>query len=78
MTEAPVYADGSRGNYGLGLLSDTIARSWLGYQIDWDAILEQATSFGWIQMGLIVILLLIIRRITIRLNLPDSRLNADR
>ncbi len=62
---------------GLGLLADTISRRWFGYQINWDAIIDAATSFGWIQMGLIVILLIIIRRIVIRLNMPDSRLGAD-
>lgn len=63
---------------GLGLLADTISRRWFGHQINWDAVTDSATSFGWIQMGLIVILLIIIRRIVIRLNFPDSRLDADR
>jgi hypothetical protein len=63
---------------GLALLADTISRRWFGYQIKWDAIIDAATSFGWIEMGLIVILLIIIRRIVIRLNMPDSRLDDDR
>jgi ubiquinone biosynthesis protein len=62
---------------GLGLLADTVSRRWFGHQINWDAMIEAATSFGWIQMGLILILLIIIRRIVIRLNFPDSRLDAE-
>jgi hypothetical protein len=63
---------------GLGLLVDTISRRGFGYRINWDAIIEAVTSFGWVQMGLIFIVLVIIRRIVLRLNLPDSRLNPER
>jgi ubiquinone biosynthesis protein len=63
---------------GLGLLADTISRRWFNHEINWAAFFDAITSFGWIQMGLIVILLIIIRRIVIRLNLPDSRLDTDR
>jgi predicted unusual protein kinase regulating ubiquinone biosynthesis (AarF/ABC1/UbiB family) len=63
---------------GIGLVTDGISRHWFGLEIDWASILEQATTFGWIQLALIAIILVIIRRIVIRLNLPDTRLNPDR
>ena len=63
---------------GIGLIADTISRRWFGHEIDWAPILSYATTFGWIQLGLIVVALVIIRRIVIRLGLPDTRLNADR
>jgi hypothetical protein len=63
---------------GVGLLADVIARRWFGREIDWAPILEPVTTFGWVQLALIAILLVIIRRIVIRLSLPDSRLSPDR
>jgi hypothetical protein len=59
---------------GLGLIADAVSRRWFDYQIDWASIIERATTFGWIQLGLIAVLLVVIRRIIIRLNLPDTRL----
>jgi hypothetical protein len=41
-------------------------------------MLERATTFGWIQLALIAVLLVLIRRIVIRLGLPDTRLDRDR
>jgi hypothetical protein len=63
---------------GAGLIADTISRRWFGHEIDWAPILGYATTFGWVQLGLIAVALVIIRRIVIRLNLPDTRLNPDR
>jgi ubiquinone biosynthesis protein len=63
---------------GLGFIANGIARDWFGYQIDWVRMLERATTFGWIQLGLIALLLIVLRRIIIRLNLPDTRLDPDR
>jgi hypothetical protein len=63
---------------GIGLVTDAVARRWFGYQIDWHAMLERATTFGWIQLALIAVLLVLIRRIVIRLGLPDTRLDRDR
>ncbi len=53
-------------------------RRWFGHEIDWAPILEHATSFGWVQLALIAVALVIIRRIMIRLSLPDTRLGRDR
>ena len=63
---------------GIGLIADAVARHWFGREIDWAWVLGNATTFGWLQLVLIAVLLVVIRRIVIRLGLPDTRLNADR
>jgi ubiquinone biosynthesis protein len=63
---------------GIGLVADTLARHWLGREIDWAQVFNVATTFGWVQLLLIAVVLVVIRRIVIRLNLPDTRLNPDR
>jgi predicted unusual protein kinase regulating ubiquinone biosynthesis (AarF/ABC1/UbiB family) len=63
---------------GVGLVADAIAKRWFGHEIDWHSMLERATTFGWIQLALIAVLLVLIRRIVIRLSLPDTRLDRDR
>jgi ubiquinone biosynthesis protein len=63
---------------GIGLVADAIAKRWFGHEIDWHSMLERATTFGWIQLALIAVLLVLIRRIVIRLSLPDTRLDRDR
>jgi ubiquinone biosynthesis protein len=63
---------------GIGLIADVVARRWFGYEIDWASMLERATTFGWLQLALIAILLVVIRRIVIRLNMPDTRLGPER
>jgi hypothetical protein len=62
----------------LGLVADWISSRWFGQAIDWAPILERATTFGWVQLVLIIVVLVIIRRIVIRLNLPDTRLGSER
>jgi ubiquinone biosynthesis protein len=63
---------------GIGLVADAISKRWFGREIDWASILEQMTTFGWFQLALIAVVLVLIRRIVIRLNLPDTRLDRDR
>lgn len=63
---------------GIGLVADAVSRRWFGRGLDWTTILEHATTFGWVQLVLIAIVLVIIRRIVIRLSLPDTRLGPDR
>jgi ubiquinone biosynthesis protein len=63
---------------GVALLADSISRSWFGHAIDWSAVTERATTFGWVQLLLLGAGLVIIRRIVIRLGMPDSKLNPDR
>ena len=61
---------------GIGLVTDTLARHWLGREIDWAQVFDVATTFGWVQLLLIAVVLVVIRRIVIRLNLPDTRLES--
>jgi ubiquinone biosynthesis protein len=63
---------------GIGLITDAVARRWFGYEIDWASMLARATTFGWLQLVLIAIILVVIRRIVIRLNMPDTRLGPER
>jgi len=63
---------------GIGLIADVVARRWFGYEIDWAWMVERATTFGWLQLALIAIVLVVIRRIVIRLNMPDTRLGPER
>lgn len=62
----------------IGLVANAVSRNWFGQEIDWSSIFERATTFGWVQLGLIAVGLIVIRRIVIRLSLPDTRLNSDR
>jgi ubiquinone biosynthesis protein len=63
---------------GTALLADAISKRWFGHEIDWSAIIERATTFGWVQLILLVAMLVPIRRMVIRLSIPDSKLNPDR
>ena len=63
---------------GLALITDAVARRWFDYHIDWASVLDRATTIGWIQVAVIAVLLIVIRRIVIRLGLPDTELNPDR
>jgi ubiquinone biosynthesis protein len=62
---------------GFGLIAHAIARRWFGYEIDLTSILQWATTFGWLQLAVIALILVVIRRIVIRLSLPDTRLNPQ-
>jgi ubiquinone biosynthesis protein len=61
---------------GAAVLADTVALHGFGYEIPWSSIVEAASSFGWIQLTLIAIALVLIRRVVIRLSLPDQRLDS--
>jgi ubiquinone biosynthesis protein len=63
--------------FGLCLIADAIARRWFNYEIAWTGILQWLTEFSWLQLGVIAVILVVIRRIVIRLSLPDTRLNSD-
>src|SRR5262249_54813737 len=64
--------------WGAALVANYISRHWLGREIDWAPILERATTSRWVQLALIVVVLVLIRRIVNRLSLPDTRLGPDR
>ncbi len=63
---------------GLCLIADVIAKRWFGYQIDWDWMWQRATSFGWVQLIVIALAIIVGRRIIIRLSFPDTRLDPER
>jgi ubiquinone biosynthesis protein len=64
--------------FGLALLGNVISRRWFGRDIDWVAVLDAAMATTWVQVAGVVVLLVLIRRIVIRLGMPDTRLNSDR
>lgn len=66
------------GAIAFGYLIDAVSKRWFSYDIDWGSIWERATTFGWVQFTLIAIVFVIVRRIIIRLNVPDTRLNPER
>jgi ubiquinone biosynthesis protein len=63
---------------GIALIADSISRRLFDYEIDWASMMERVTNFGWVQLALIGTVLILIRRIVIRLNMPDTRLGPDR
>jgi predicted unusual protein kinase regulating ubiquinone biosynthesis (AarF/ABC1/UbiB family) len=65
------------GTVALGYIADAVSKRWFNYDIDWAAILQQTTTFGWVQFTLILIVFVIVRRIIIRLNVPDQRLDPE-
>jgi len=63
---------------GLGQLASVISRRWFRHEINWSDWLERGLSSGWMQLLLLLVSLVVIRRIIIRLNQPDTRLQRDR
>jgi ubiquinone biosynthesis protein len=57
---------------GLGLIARLAAERWFGKQISSWEMLEAVTSNLWLQIIVLLILIVIIRRILIRLNEPDQ------
>ena len=58
---------------GAGLIANSVSLRWFDREIDWSWARQAVTSFGWIQLLLLAILLVLIRRIVIRLSQPDTR-----
>jgi ubiquinone biosynthesis protein len=55
------------------LIANSVSRRWFEREIDWSWLWNAATSFGWIQLLVIATALVLIRRILMRLNQPDTR-----
>lgn len=66
------------GALAVGYIADAVSKRWFNYDINWAAIWDRATTFGWVQFTLIAIVFVIVRRIIIRLNVPDTRLDPER
>jgi ubiquinone biosynthesis protein len=62
----------------VGYIADAVSKRWFNYDIDWSSLWGQATAFGWVQFTLIAIVFIIVRRIIIRLSVPDTRLDPER
>jgi ubiquinone biosynthesis protein len=56
---------------GLSLIAQFVAERWFHRPIPWFEIAEWFTSFGWVQILLLLVALVIIRRILIRISEPD-------
>jgi ubiquinone biosynthesis protein len=63
--------------FGFGLIAGAIARRWFGYELHLDTLLQQAMASGWLLLAGVALILVVIRRIVIRLSLPDTRLNPE-
>src|SRR5262249_18074188 len=63
--------------FGVAVLVDAISKQWLERAINWPSLLENATSFGWVQLVLVLLILVVIRRIVIRLSMPDTRPDSE-
>jgi ubiquinone biosynthesis protein len=59
---------------GIAVLADTASTAWYGRGIDWSAVVSR----WWAQLTMIVVAMVVIRRIVIRLSLPDHRVDPDR
>jgi predicted unusual protein kinase regulating ubiquinone biosynthesis (AarF/ABC1/UbiB family) len=58
---------------GAGLIANSISKRWFGHAIDWSWLQEEATSFGWVQLLFLAVILVLIRRIVLRLSQPDTK-----
>jgi hypothetical protein len=57
--------------FGLVLIAEFISERWFGRPLSWLEVAEWLTTLGWLQIVLIAVALVILRRIHIRLNEPD-------
>ena len=58
---------------GIGLIANLISQTWFARQISWTEALKAAAAIGWIQIPLLVIAIIIIRRLLIRMGEPDRQ-----
>ncbi len=58
---------------GIGLVANLISQTWFARQISWTEALEAAAAIGWIQIPLLIIAIVVIRRLLIRMGEPDRQ-----
>jgi predicted unusual protein kinase regulating ubiquinone biosynthesis (AarF/ABC1/UbiB family) len=58
---------------GIGLIANFISQRWFGREISWSDVLAAASAIGWIQIPLIIIAIVVIRRLLIRMAEPDRQ-----
>ena len=63
--------------FGIAVFADAISKRLFEREINWPSFLESAMSFGWVQLIFIALVLVVIRRIVIRLSMPDTRPDSE-
>ena len=63
--------------FGIAVFADAISKRLFEREINWPSFLESAASFGWVQLIFIALVLVVIRRIVIRLSMPDTRPDSE-
>ncbi len=64
---------------GVALMADMISNAWYGRGIEWWTIVEAGRSGSWwVKIVTIVIVLVLMRRIMLRLSLPDQRIGSQK
>ena len=58
---------------GIGLVANLISQRWFARQISWTETLEAAAAIGWVQIPLLIIAIVVIRRLLIRMGEPDRQ-----
>jgi hypothetical protein len=57
----------------IGLIANLISQRWFGRQLSWTEAVEVMTAIGWIQIPLLIIAIVVIRRLLIRMGQPDRQ-----
>jgi ubiquinone biosynthesis protein len=60
------------------LIVDFVARRWFGRPITWTQVWEAVTSLGLLQLGALIVAFLLVRRMLIRTNDPDTNYHESR
>jgi predicted unusual protein kinase regulating ubiquinone biosynthesis (AarF/ABC1/UbiB family) len=63
---------------GFAVVTDLVATRWLGRQIAWAEVFDRLISVWWIQLALVLVAVVLLRRILIRMAEPDQRPDAVR
>jgi len=58
---------------GFAVVTDFLAARWLGRQIVWAEVFDRLVSVWWIQLALVLVAVVLIRRILIRMAEPDQK-----
>jgi ubiquinone biosynthesis protein len=62
----------------LGLGAELVVEKWFGRELSWQTVVGRVLDSPWVQVTVLVILLVIIRRVLIRMNAPESKPDQGR
>ena len=62
----------------IALVVDFVAQKVFGVYLSWQAFVQSVVSYTWFQLILVIIALIIVRRVLVRLNEPESNLGSRR